>query len=589
MAWSPDQVHDLLDERAELARDRVSDRVGDVHRGGARLHDGLVDLHQVVDVRARGVLRGELDLRVASQLLAAVADPADGLREGRLTVDPQLVLEMDVAGGDEHVEVRPLGDLDRLDRPLRVAVLAPCEGRHGDPAAGLLGDAVDGLEVTRRGGREAGLDDIDLQADELARDLQLLGDGQPGARRLLPVAQGGIEDADGARRDERSGGPWYRGAHRDAPGVVAPACACPAWTSTGFRNGIWARSRAPTRSMRWSWSAARRRSNSGRPASFSAIQRFAKVPSWMSVRTRLHGHADVVVDDPRTADVVAVLGRVADAEAHEVQAAAVHEVHDQLQLVHRLEVGELRLVAGLHERLERHLDERRRAAAQDGLLAEQVRLGLLGEGRLEDAGPRATERPGIRHRAIARGAGLVVVDREQSRDAAAGLVDAPDQVARSLRGDHPDVDDRRRVDPPEVDVEAVGEHQEVAWAQVRPDLRVVDALLGRVRDEDHDHVGGLDRVGDVHDPQAGVLDEPAALRPGREAHDDIDAALVEVEGVGVALAAVADDRDRLAGQGRRIRVVVVVHRRRHRLIASSMDPAPRAITTAPVRTNSLMP
>ena len=27
----------------------------------------------------------------------------------------------------------------------------------------------------------------------------------------------------------------------------------------------------------------------------------------------------------------------------------------------------------------------------------------------------------------------------------------------------------------------------------------------------------------------------------------------------------------------------------HRLIASSMDPEPRAITTAPVRTNSLMP
>ena len=42
--------------------------------------------------------------------------------------------------------------------------------------------------------------------------------------------------------------------------------------------------------------------------------------------------------------------------------------------------------------------------------------------------------------------------------------------------------------------------------------------------------------------------------------------------MGVALAAVADDRDRLAGQRGGVRVAVVVHLRCHRLIASSMDP-----------------
>ena len=157
--------------------------------------------------------------------------------------------------------------------------------------------------------------------------------------------------------------------------------------------------------MRWSRSAARSRSNSCAPDSFSAIQRFAKVPSWISLRTCLHGLADVVVDDPRAADVVAVLGGVADAEAHEVQAAAVHQVDDELELVHRLEVRELRLVAGLDERLERHLDQRRGPAAQHGLLAEQVRLGLLGERRLEDAGPGRADRPGVGERPVARGAG----------------------------------------------------------------------------------------------------------------------------------------------------------------------------------------
>ena len=65
--------------------------------------------------------------------------------------------------------------------------------------------------------------------------------------------------------------------------------------------------------------------------------------------------------------------------------------------------------------------------------------------------------------------------------------------------------------------------------------------------------------------------------------------LVEVQGVGMPLAAVPDDRDRLPGECRRISVIVVVDPRCHRLIASSMDPEPLAMTTAPVRTSSLMP
>ena len=81
----------------------------------------------------------------------------------------------------------------------------------------------------------------------------------------------------------------------------------------------------------------------------------------------------------------------------------------------------------------------------------------------------------------------------------------------------------------------MGEHQQVAGAQVRRDLLVVDRLLGGVGDEDHDHVGGLDRVGHVGDAQPGLRGERPALGPGREPDDDVDARLVEVEGVGVAL------------------------------------------------------
>src|SRR4030095_11990300 len=43
--------------------------------------------------------------------------------------------------------------------------------------------------------REAGLDHVDVEAHQLARHLELLGGGQSRARRLLAVAQGGVEDA----------------------------------------------------------------------------------------------------------------------------------------------------------------------------------------------------------------------------------------------------------------------------------------------------------------------------------------------------------------------------------------------------------
>jgi hypothetical protein len=66
--------------------------------------------------------------------------------------------------------------------------------------------------------------------------------------------------------------------------------------------------------------------------------------------------------------------------------------------VQALEVRHLGLVAGLDERLEPGLHQRGEAAAQHGLLAEQVGLGLLGEGGLDDAGAGAADGVGVRQR-----------------------------------------------------------------------------------------------------------------------------------------------------------------------------------------------
>ena len=130
-----------------------------------------------------------------------------------------------------------------------------------------------------------------------------------------------------------------------------------------------------------------------------------------------------------------------------------------------------------------------RAAAEDRLLAEEVGLGLLREGRLEHAGAGAAERPGVGQRPRAGGAAVVPLHGEERRHAAALDVDRSDQVAGALGGDHADVDAGRRVDALEVDVEAVGEHEQRAGAEVGRDLGVVDGLLLGVGDQDHDRVG----------------------------------------------------------------------------------------------------
>jgi hypothetical protein len=72
------------------------------------------------------------------------------------------------------------------------------------------------------GDREAGLDDVDVQARELARDLDLLGGVERDAGRLLAVAQGGVEDADVGHAGFLRGGPVGTGVGSERSGTVVP-------------------------------------------------------------------------------------------------------------------------------------------------------------------------------------------------------------------------------------------------------------------------------------------------------------------------------------------------------------------------------
>ena len=106
-----------------------------------------------------------------------------------------------------------------------------------------------------------------------------------------------------------------------------------------------------------------------------------------------------------------------------------------------------------------------------------------------------------------------------------------------------DIDAGGRGDGAEADVEAVGEHEGEVGLHVGRDLGVVDLGGGLVGGEVHDDVGPLADFGDGADDQAGGARAGGVGRIGAEADADIDARVLEVEGVGVALRAVADDGD----------------------------------------------
>ncbi len=151
------------------------------------------------------------------------------------------------------------------------------------------------------------------------------------------------------------------------------------------------------------------------------------------------------------------------------------------------------------------------------------------------------------------------MDGHQARHAGPLLELAADHVAGALRGDHADVDARRRLDLAEVDREAVGEHEQVAGRDPVLDLALPDLGLPLVRKQDHHDVALAGGVGDVEDLEAMGFGLGARGGVGTQPDDDVDAGVLQVERVGVALGAVAEDRDGLTCERVERGVVVVEH------------------------------
>ena len=132
-------------------------------------------------------------------------------------------------------------------------------------------------------------------------------------------------------------------------------------------------------------------------------------------------------------------------------------------------------------------------------------------------------------------------------------------MAGGLGGDHGDVHAVGGDDGLEVYVEAVREHEGLAGQKVGQDGLAVHLGLDVVGYEHHDDVGLAGGILDQAYLEAVGFGLRYAATALVEADHDIEAGILQVEGVGVSLAAVADDADGLVLDQGHVGVVFVVH------------------------------
>src|ERR1039458_7253340 len=99
-----------------------------------------------------------------------------------------------------------------------------------------------------------------------------------------------------------------------------------------------------------------------------------------------------------------------------------------LSPVSTLEVGDLRGVAGFHQRLETSADEFGGAAAEHCLFAEEVAFGLFAEVGVDHAGLEAAQRQRVGQSAFQGLSGGVLVNGDQGGNADAFGVEFADAV-----------------------------------------------------------------------------------------------------------------------------------------------------------------
>ena len=125
------RFHDAADEFAVFVGRGVADGIGNVDRAGSGRDHGLRNLFEIFGIGAGAVFGGEFDVihiscaRVRRRHTASSSTCCAGFL--------QLVLQMDVAGGEKGVDARAAGFLESLGGALDIELHASGRARPPEP------------------------------------------------------------------------------------------------------------------------------------------------------------------------------------------------------------------------------------------------------------------------------------------------------------------------------------------------------------------------------------------------------------------------------------------------------------------------
>src|SRR5262249_30254784 len=130
------------------------------------------DLAEKVPIAASGICCRELDCRAE---IASIAHHCFNPLERLLATDTELMLKMDVGSGMKHMDHRPFRIAEAPPGCFDINLIGAGEASDGDamsPARNLF----DSFKITRRGGRKACFNNVDVEAHKLLCYLELFFD-----------------------------------------------------------------------------------------------------------------------------------------------------------------------------------------------------------------------------------------------------------------------------------------------------------------------------------------------------------------------------------------------------------------------------
>ena len=176
-------LDDPRDQSAILFGDRKPYRVRKIHGPGAGSDYRARYLLQVIRIGPGGIFGRKFHVIA---VFASEPHRGHGFVQNLLARFLQLVLQVNVAGGDEGMDARAPRVLERIGRRQDVAAVGSGQRRHAHPRK-FARHRVHRFRIALRGDRKPGFENIHAQLHQLGRHAEFFRHGHAAARRLLPV------------------------------------------------------------------------------------------------------------------------------------------------------------------------------------------------------------------------------------------------------------------------------------------------------------------------------------------------------------------------------------------------------------------